>query len=67
MGLAEAIRAACRERTVAAPIGPVTSEALHAYGLEPDVRPEHPRMGHLVAAVAQRATELLRQKRSTPS
>ena len=60
----EALRAALRERTVVASIGPVTSEALEANGVKPDVHPEHPKMGHLVAAAAQQAGEVLTRKRS---
>jgi uroporphyrinogen-III synthase len=67
MGLADAVRAALRERTIVASIGPVTSEALEAHGLQPDVHPEHPKMGHLVAEVARRATEVLRRKRAQGS
>ena len=67
MGVVDALRAALRERTVVASIGPVTSEALQANGIEPDVLPEHPKMGHLVAEVARRATEVLGRKRSAPS
>ena len=63
MGLVDAIRVALRDRTVVASIGPVTSEALQAHGIEPDLHPEHPKMGHLVAEVARRATEVLRRKR----
>jgi len=49
MGLIDAMRAALRDRTVVASIGPITSEALQAHGIEPDLHPEHPKMGHLVA------------------
>lgn len=64
MGVVDALRGALRERTVVASIGPVTSEALEANGVEPDVHPEHPKMGHLVAEVARRATEVLSRKRA---
>jgi len=63
MGLAEALGAALRERTLVASIGPVTSEALGVHGIEPDLHPEHPKMGHLVAEVARQATEALARKR----
>jgi len=33
-------------------IGPTTSQALRESGLAVDIEPEHPKMGHLVAAVA---------------
>ena len=64
MGVVDAVRAALRERTVVASIGPVTSEALEANGVEPDVHPEHPKMGHLVAAAAEQARQALSRKRS---
>lgn len=62
MGLADSVRAALRDRTVVASIGPVTSEALHAHDIEPDLHPEHPKMGHLVAEAARQARTLLTRK-----
>jgi uroporphyrinogen-III synthase len=50
--------------TVVASIGPVCSEALAEQGLRVDLEPEHPKMGQLVAAVAQRGRELVEAKRS---
>jgi uroporphyrinogen-III synthase len=50
-------------RMLVASIGPVCSEALVEHGLTVDLEPEHPKMGHLVAAVAQRAGPLLAAKR----
>ena len=35
-------------------VGPTTSETLREHGLQVDIEPEHPKMGHLVAAVAAR-------------
>jgi uroporphyrinogen-III synthase len=40
----------------------VCSEALRAEGLEPDLEPEHPKMGHLVKAAAERAAAILEEK-----
>ncbi len=60
---AGALRDALRRRTVVASIGPITTEALETHGIEPDLYPDHPKMGHLVAAVAKQATDLLRRKR----
>jgi uroporphyrinogen-III synthase len=51
------------QRLGVASIGPVCSEALHAHGLPVDLEPEHPKMGHLVNAVAQRGRALLAAKR----
>jgi uroporphyrinogen-III synthase len=62
-GQAEGLRAALRGSMVVASIGPVCTEALRAHGVEPDLHPEHPKMGHLVAAVARQAADLLRRKR----
>jgi uroporphyrinogen-III synthase len=62
LGRSEAVLQAAR-RTVIASIGPVCSEALQAHGLPVDLEPEHPKMGHLVGAVAQRAPALLAAKR----
>jgi uroporphyrinogen-III synthase len=36
-------------------IGPTTTEALEEFGLRPDFEPEHPKMGFLVRAAAERA------------
>jgi uroporphyrinogen-III synthase len=63
MGRAEALRLALRGRTVVASIGPVTTAALQAYGIEPDLHPERPKMGHLVARVARDAGGALDRKR----
>jgi uroporphyrinogen-III synthase len=52
------------QRTVFASIGPVCSEAVQAHGLPVDLEPEHPKMGHLVNAVAQRGPALLAAKRA---
>ncbi|MGD9647612.1 MAG: uroporphyrinogen decarboxylase [Pirellulales bacterium] len=51
------------ERLVVASIGPTTSETLRARGLPVDLEPEHPKMGHLVLAAAERAAELVERKR----
>ncbi len=63
MGQAEALREALRSRTVTASIGPISTKALRTHGIEPDLQPEHPKMGHLVAALARQAAELLQRKR----
>ncbi|WP_437980978.1 uroporphyrinogen-III synthase [Sorangium sp. So ce117] len=57
-GLVERLRAALA-RGVVASIGPVCTEALRAEGIEPDLEPEHPKMGHLVKAAAARSIEIL--------
>jgi uroporphyrinogen-III synthase len=47
-----------------ASIGPVCSEALQAHGIRPDLEPDHPKMGQLVAAIASRGRSLLAAKRA---
>ena len=44
-------------------IGPVCSEALARFGLEPDFEPEHPKMGFMVGELAASAQQLLNTKR----
>jgi uroporphyrinogen-III synthase len=51
-GIEESVRAAMADRVVIGSIGPTTSAALRAHGLPVDIEPEHPKSGHLVAAVA---------------
>jgi uroporphyrinogen-III synthase len=51
-------------RMLIASIGPVTSERLHEHGLQADTEPTHPKMGYLVNETAQRAGEILGQKRT---
>lgn len=62
-GSRDALLHALRERVVVASIGPVTSEALRAHGVQPDLEPAHPKMGHLAKELAARAVELLEAKR----
>ena len=49
----DALREAFQGRTVVASIGPITTAALQEHGVEPDLHPEHPKIGHLVAEVAR--------------
>ena len=51
-------------RTVVASVGPVCSEALEAHGVPADMEAAPPKMGPLVALVADRARGLLGSKRS---
>lgn len=50
-------------RVVIASIGPVCSEALEHFGLKADLEPEHPKMGHLMAALGRHGREFLEAKR----
>jgi uroporphyrinogen-III synthase len=54
-------------RIVIGSIGPITSEELREHGFTPDFEPEHPKMGFLVNAAAERASELLKRKRGETS
>jgi uroporphyrinogen-III synthase len=63
LGLRMPLLRVLRERAVVASIGPVTTEALRACGVEPDIEPAHPKMGHLAKALAERAVECLDAKR----
>lgn len=51
-------------RTVIASIGPTATERLKEYGLQVDIEPEHPHMGHLVRAAIEGARERLTVARS---
>lgn len=62
LGLGSDLRAALREVLIAS-VGPTTSETLREMDLSVDVEPEHPKMGPLVIAAAERAAELLPRKR----
>lgn len=50
-------------RVLIASIGPVCSEALEHFGLKADLEPEHPKMGHLMAALGRHGRGLLEAKR----
>jgi uroporphyrinogen-III synthase len=50
-------------RAVVASVGPVCSEALEAHGVRPDLEASPPKMGPLVALVAERARAVLAAKR----
>jgi uroporphyrinogen decarboxylase len=62
-GRAAALRAALEKSVVVGSIGPTTSETLRDHGLPIDIEPEHPKMGHLVTAVAQGWRMAARRKR----
>ncbi len=51
-GIDVAMRLALASLVVVGSIGPTTSAALRGHGLPVDIEPEHPKSGHLVAAVA---------------
>jgi len=47
-----------------ASVGPLCTEALKHFGLSVDLEPDHPKMGRLVADLAQRGRDLLQLKRA---
>jgi uroporphyrinogen-III synthase len=63
IGLAAAVRRALNNEIVVASMGPITSEALEAHGVTPDIVPGHPKLGHLILAIARRARGLWGDKR----
>jgi uroporphyrinogen-III synthase len=50
-------------RTLLVSIGPVCSEALARFGLEPDFEPVHPKMGFMIGELASSVQKLLNAKR----
>lgn len=50
------------KKLVVASVGPVCSQVLRQFAIEPDIEPAHPKMGSLVAEVAARARDLLSRK-----
>ncbi len=62
LGIESAVHAGLR-RAVVASIGPTTTETLARNGVSVDIEPEHPKMGHLVAAAAAKADACARRKR----
>jgi uroporphyrinogen-III synthase len=61
-GLEEAMRLGLRH-TLVVSVGPISTEALLAHRIAPDMEPTHPKMGQLVYETAERAKVLLRKKR----
>jgi uroporphyrinogen-III synthase len=62
MGYTEALHEGFRT-TVIGSIGPSTTEGLATYRLSPDFEPSQSKMGFLIKELAERADELLEQKR----
>lgn len=63
LGASERLQRGLR-RLVIASVGPLTSEALRAVGLSPDIEPEHPKLGHLMVTLGAQAAEKLAAKRA---
>lgn len=56
------LRSTCRKLVIGS-VGPICTQALEKYGLKPDIEPEHPKMGALLAEVAASASTVLKAKR----
>lgn len=50
-------------RLVVASVGPLTSEALASFGVQADIEPAHPKLGHLMLALGAEAQSKLLAKR----
>jgi len=62
-GLEEAMRRGLQQDLVVS-VGPISTEALLAHGIAPDMEPAHPKMGQLVYEAAEKAKALLNKKRA---
>ena len=49
----DSVLAATMRTTVVAAVGPTCARALASYGVTPDVVPQHPKMGHMVADLSE--------------
>jgi uroporphyrinogen-III synthase len=68
MGLKDELKTALHNRVAVAPVGPVCARALTEEGITSHVVPEHPKMGHLVLALADYFTnEPALPRAATPS
>src|SRR5215472_5495314 len=63
MGYSDALHEGFRS-TVIGSIGPSTTEGLNAYGIAPDYEPTQSKMGFLIKELAERAFDLLEEKRA---
>ncbi len=61
-GVRETLMEALRDRVIVGSIGPTTTQTLHEFGLKADIEPEHPKMGHLVAALADRWRSVVKNR-----
>jgi uroporphyrinogen-III synthase len=63
----QALLSALQQTVLVASIGPVTSDALRERGIAVDIEPVHPKMGHLVKDLAEKAQAALLTKRRVAS
>src|SRR5258706_2122361 len=59
----ERLRAAIKKLLIGS-VGPVCTDVLRQFGLQPDIEPVHPKMGLLIAEVAARANAVLAAKKT---
>ena len=59
----ERLRAAIKKLLIGS-VGPVCTDVLRQFGLQPDIEPVHPKMGSLIAEVAARANAVLAAKKT---
>jgi uroporphyrinogen-III synthase len=64
MGKSEALHRAMTDRVAIASIGPMTTERLTQHELTVHIEPVHPKLGHLVNAIAERAQQVLAPMRT---
>ena len=57
IGRANELATSLREHVLVGAVGPTTARAIVDQGIEPDIVPEHPKMGHLVVALADRVVQ----------
>lgn len=62
-GIESRVHEALAQHTVIASIGPVMNDFLAAFGLTPDIVPDHPKMGALVKAAAKASQQACGAKR----
>lgn len=60
--LDDPLRSACQNIAIGS-VGPICTQVLREFGLHPDIEPEHPKMGSLIAEVAASAAAVLKEKR----
>jgi len=63
-GLGAVVRDHMRRQVIVAVVGPVCRAALAAEGIQAQVEPEHPRMGHMVLALARSRAERRDEQRA---
>ena len=64
IGRTAALQTALTRDVLVVSIGPVTSEGLVEHGMRADLEPLHPKMGHMVKALAEEGLSLLERKRA---